>query len=73
MRWCQANADTLRNARSGSDWIPVHYEHLLLDPEIELTRIFEHWGLPMPEEAVQQAREASAMTKEATFERGTEA
>ena len=71
-RWCLSTWRTLRHPRSGTDWISVHYEHLLLDREREADRIFERWDLDVPEQTRSQLKTASGTTKEATFERGAD-
>lgn len=71
--WAITNDVPLSDERAGTDWITVHYEDLVLNPEQELGRIFRAWGLSMPEGARARARRASATTRTATFERGAEA
>ncbi len=50
--WCIMNASTITNPRNDKDWITVHYEDLVLDPEFEMRRIFGRLGLPVPDSFV---------------------
>lgn len=47
-QWCVVNSIPLHNPRNNVSWITVHYEHLLLDPDTELKKIFGRWGMEMP-------------------------
>ena len=67
-RWCIVNGIALDHPARDEHWITATYEHMLLDPESTITRIFDRWGLPMPEGVLDRVREASRMTKDATFE-----
>lgn len=71
--WCLTNGVPLKNARNDVDWITVHYEHLLSNPEEELNRIFQRWEMAIPEAALARVQTPSATTKEATFTEGVEA
>ena len=43
--WCIHNLETLRNSRSNKDWIVIFYENFIENPEYELNRISEKWGI----------------------------
>jgi hypothetical protein len=66
-RWCLANQVPLNSADNDHAWTTVYYEHLLLDPERELRRIFENWELPLPGRIMDRVREPSAKTIDARF------
>lgn len=71
--WCINNKIVLENSRNDKDWITLHYENLLLNPEEELQRIFNRWGLPMPDGILGRVRRASSTTKETIFQKDLEA
>lgn len=71
--WCLTNAVPMQNRRDNVDWITVYYEHLLSNPEKELNKIFQRWGMALPDAALARIRTPSATTKEATFTEGVEA
>lgn len=71
--WCITNGVPLHHPANNERWITVTYERLLLDPEPTLQRVFDRWGIPMPEAALDRVREASATTKDATFEQSLDA
>ena len=70
--WCFSNLVPLQSARRDEDWITIHYEHLLLDPEADINRVFKRWGLPVPEGALDEIRTPSASAKETTFQDSVE-
>ncbi|HET7306570.1 MAG TPA: hypothetical protein VFK24_01980 [Gammaproteobacteria bacterium] len=65
--WCMANLVSLRNPRNGTDWITVYYENLLLNPNAEIQRIFDHWRMPIPSRIYDRIEAPSSTTQEATF------
>lgn len=71
--WCLTNLVPLRHPKNNVDWITVTYETLLLRPEPTLERIFESWQMPLPAGVLDQVRQPSQMTKEATFQTSIEA
>ena len=70
--WCFSNLAALRSPRRDRDWITIHYEHLLLNPEADVSRVFKRWGLPVPEGALDEIRTPSASAKETTFQDSVE-
>ena len=40
-RWCYANRVALNHPHAGRDWVVIHYEHLLLDPEETFRRVLD--------------------------------
>ena len=65
--WCLTNLVPLRSARNDKSWVTVYYEDLIRNPEKELERIFQRWGLPMPESVINQIKTPSVTAKETTF------
>jgi hypothetical protein len=65
--WCLANQVTLSSSGNDRAWTTVYYEHLLLDPERELRRIFENWELPLPRHLLNRVRRPSAKTIDSRF------
>lgn len=47
--WCLTNIPTLRSAGNNNKWITVNYENLLVQPELELNKIFNVWNLEIPQ------------------------
>jgi hypothetical protein len=66
-RWCLANQVPLGSPANDRAWTTVYYEHLLLDPQRELRRIFENWGLPLPRRIMNRVRIPSAKTVDSRF------
>ena len=71
--WCLTNLVPLRHPQNNVDWTTINYETLLLQPEHTLERIFESWAMPLPEGVLDHIRQASRMTKDATFETSLDA
>jgi hypothetical protein len=65
--WCLANQVPLSSPDNGRAWTTVYYEHLLLDPERELRRIFDAWELPLPRHLLNRVRVPSAKTVDSRF------
>lgn len=65
--WCLANQVPLTHPGNNQRWTTVYYEHLLMNPEPEIQRIFRNWGLPVPRHILDRVRIPSAKTVEATF------
>lgn len=72
-QWCLANRVPLESARNDRDWITVHYEQMLLEPQKELERIFRRWGLPLPNNIADRIHRPSATAANVTFTKGSEA
>jgi len=51
-RWCNANRVALNHPAAGTDWIIVHYEHLLLDPQVTMRSLLDAIGWPDADGAV---------------------
>jgi hypothetical protein len=66
-RWCLANQVPLGSPDNDRAWTTVYYEHLLLDPERELRRIFDNWELPLPRRIMNRVRVPSAKTLDPRF------
>lgn len=62
--WCITNRVPLNSPRNDRDWVTLHYENLITDPRRELTRIFDRWGLPLPEQILAQVNKPSFTTKD---------
>jgi hypothetical protein len=65
--WCLENSIPLRSPHNNVKWITLHYENLLMNPEIELRKIFTRWGIEMPASILDQVQQPSTTTTEATF------
>lgn len=66
-RWCLVNQVPLSSPDNNRGWTTVYYEHLLLDPERELRRIFDNWQLPLPRQIMNRVRIPSAKTIDSRF------
>jgi hypothetical protein len=62
--WCACNSVPLNSTRSGQSWMTVSYESLLLDPDLELSKIFERWGMEQAQIAEVSSRRISKTTLE---------
>ncbi|MGH9438302.1 MAG: sulfotransferase [Terriglobia bacterium] len=71
-QWCLCNVGPLTSEHNDRRWITVHYEKILSSPESELQRIYDRWGLPLPQKSLRLARRPSTTTQEATFKHGVE-
>lgn len=71
-KWCLHNLIPLGHTRNNKDWITVYYEDLLADPHAQISRIFDRWQLPMPDNILRKVGKPSATTLEATFKQGVE-
>lgn len=71
-QWCLSNVEPLESADNDQRWITVFYENLLLAPERQLRRVFDRWGLPLPDKILSRISKPSKTTREATFKRGVE-
>ena len=61
------NVTSLESERNNRDWVTIHYENIIIDPEKELRRIFNRWNKDIPDSVIAQARVPSRTTEEATF------
>jgi len=66
--WCLINSVPLNHARNNKDWITIHYENLLLNPEIEMKRIFNIWGMDYPDNIKKNIAILSKTAKPNQFE-----
>lgn len=66
--WCLTNRVPLNSERNDRDWITVHYENLISNPQHELTRIFGRWQTTMPEAVLRHVDKPSFTTKDARFQ-----
>ena len=71
--WCINNKVVLDNERHERDWIAIHYEQLLTEPESVLQGIFDRWERPLPEGIFRQLQKASSTTVESTFQKSVRA
>lgn len=71
--WCLTNGVPLENPRNNVDWITIFYEDLIANPKMELTRVFQSWGLTIPGGVFEGIRKPSATTKDADCQAGVEA
>lgn len=71
--WCINNKVVLEHRRHNQDWITLHYESLLFNPQQEIERIFERWDRPVPDGIIEQVREPSSTTREAFFKKDLKA
>jgi len=62
--WCINNINTLSDLNVNKKTIRVYYEHLLLDPKNELTKIFNDWGLDLIIKQTVLRKESSTTTKQ---------
>lgn len=66
-QWCLANQVPLDSPDNDRAWTTVYYEHLLMDPEREIRRIFDGWALPLPHHILNRVRVPSGKTTDARF------
>lgn len=64
--WCMTNQVVLQHAHNNEAWITVFYEDLLVQPEAEIRRIFQTWGLPVPQSIWDQLQKPSATARDTT-------
>ncbi|MBR9997628.1 MAG: hypothetical protein KFF73_01595 [Cyclobacteriaceae bacterium] len=57
--WCLTNQVPLNHQQNNQDWITVYYENLLLNPTIEINRIFDRWNLSIPVRIQEKYRKKS--------------
>ncbi len=58
--WCMANQPTLTHPGRQDRWTTVFYEHLLLDPVMELSRIQQELRIELPTAVMDMVRKGSA-------------
>jgi hypothetical protein len=46
--WCLTNSYILNHPKNNINWISLTYEHLLMEPIRQLTRVYEQWNMEMP-------------------------
>ncbi len=66
-KWCTRNRSFLNHPGHNKDWITLHYEDMLLDPEKSLRHLFEAWQMELPEAAMSLVDKASRTSRETTF------
>lgn len=71
-QWCLSNVDPLGSGDNDQRWTTVFYENLLMAPERQLRRVFDRWGLPLPDKILRRVTKPSKTTREATFKLGVE-
>ncbi|MCW8814872.1 MAG: sulfotransferase domain-containing protein [Chlorobium sp.] len=62
--WCLTNMVPLTHKDNNRKWITVFYENLVLSPGNEIQRIFQRWGLQIPENILEHVNCPSATAKE---------
>lgn len=71
--WCMTNQVPLTHRRNNEAWINVYYEDLLFEAETEIERIFQTWGLPVPQGILEELRKPSTSAIDTTFRQSAEA
>jgi hypothetical protein len=64
--WCLTNKIPLNHRYNNKKWITVYYEDLLLNPESNINRIFQKWGLPVPLDIFLKIQQKSYTTNKNT-------
>lgn len=59
--WCITNGVPLRSANR-EKWMLVHYEHLFMNPQEQMAKIFQEWKLPIPPDLFRKLNEESKTT-----------
>ncbi len=70
--WCLTNKIPLRSKHNNKKWITIYYENLLQYPDREMKKIFERWNIDMPADLMNNIKNASSTTLEATFQKNIE-
>jgi hypothetical protein len=60
--WCITNNVPLNHPENNNRWITIYYEDLVIDPEKEINRIFDIWGIPIPIDVDKSYRKISRTT-----------
>jgi hypothetical protein len=47
--WCISNTIPLSHPNNNKKWITIYYENLLIEPSKCMSKIFNVWGIPIPE------------------------
>ena len=65
--WCTRNKSFLNHPAHNQDWITLHYENMLLEPEANLRHLFDAWNMDLPDAAMALVDKASRTSREMTF------
>ena len=68
-KWCTRNRGFLSHPRHNQDWITLHYETLLLQPEETIRHLFAEWNIDVPPDLIPQIDTASRTSVETDFKR----
>ena len=60
--WCMEHKYLLEHPLNNEAWTTITYEELITRPEATITRIFNTWGMQVPEHAMDMVRIASPTT-----------
>jgi len=66
--WCRTHLPCLTDPKRGELWFTMHYERLMVDPQAEVTRLFEAWRRPVPDGMLDRVRNPSRMTQDNSLE-----
>lgn len=66
-KWCTRNRSFLNHPGHNEDWITLHYENMLLEPEASLKHLFSAWNMELPDAAMALVDKASRTSREMTF------
>jgi len=66
--WCLTNSVPMSHSGNNHDWVTIYYEHLLINPEKELNRIFEIWDIEFPDSIKRNIDVQSKTTRPDQFE-----
>ena len=47
--WCISNNTPMSHPNNNKKWITIYYENLLIEPDKCMSKIFNIWGIPIPE------------------------
>lgn len=70
--WCLTNLVPLRSRHNNKKWITVFYENFLREPQFEIDRIFNRWGVDIPAVIIDKVRQPSRSVKDATLKENAE-
>lgn len=62
--WCITNKVALEDENNNQKWITLHYENLLLNPQVELEKVFSQWGMEIPSKMIEKVNDPSKTTVE---------
>ena len=61
--WCMVNNVVLNHPDNDHSWITINYENLVLEPQKYFQKIFDLWGMDLPEELMKRISVPSTSTK----------